>query len=180
MFRRVLIANRGEIAIRIVRACREEGIESVAVYSEADRESPHVRAADRAVLIGPAPSSESYLSTTALIAAARATSCDALHPGYGFLSENPALARACEQEGVAFIGPPAAIIERMGSKIAARETAQRAGVPAVRAAERVRQRDRTGADTDRRVAARARQRARSQPPRLRGMHVRQRRRFRGR
>ena len=131
MFRRVLIANRGEIAIRIVRACREEGIESVAVYSEADRESPHVRAADRAVLIGPAPSSESYLSTTAIIAAARATSCDALHPGYGFLSENPALARACEQEGVAFIGPPAAIIERMGSKIAARELMISAGVPVV-------------------------------------------------
>jgi acetyl-CoA carboxylase biotin carboxylase subunit len=131
MFRRVLIANRGEIAIRIVRACREEGIESVAVYSDADRDSPHVRAADRAVFIGPAPSSESYLSTPAIIGAARATSCDALHPGYGFLSENPAFARQCEQEGLVFIGPPAAIIERMGSKIAARELMMSAGVPVV-------------------------------------------------
>ena len=131
MFRRVLIANRGEIAIRIVRACREEGIESVAVYSDADRDSPHVRAADRAVCIGPAPSSESYLSTPAILAAARATSCDALHPGYGFLSENPAFARQCEQEGLVFIGPPAAIIERMGSKIAARELMMSAGVPVV-------------------------------------------------
>ena len=131
MFRRVLIANRGEIAIRIVRACREEGIESVAVYSDADRDSPHVRAADRAVRIGPAPSSESYLSTPAIIAAARATACDAVHPGYGFLSENPAFARQCEQEGLVFIGPPAAIIERMGSKIAARELMVSAGVPVV-------------------------------------------------
>ena len=131
MFRRVLIANRGEIAIRIVRACREEGIESVAVYSDADRDCPHVRAADRAVCIGPAPSSESYLSTAAILGAARSTSCDALHPGYGFLSENPAFARQCEQEGLVFIGPPAAIIERMGSKIAARELMVSAGVPVV-------------------------------------------------
>ena len=131
MFRRVLIANRGEIAIRIVRACREEGIESVAVYSDADRDSPHMRAADRAVFIGPAPSSESYLSTSAVLGAARSTSCDAVHPGYGFLSENPAFARQCEQEGLVFIGPPAAIIERMGSKIAARELMVSAGVPVV-------------------------------------------------
>ena len=131
MFRRLLIANRGEIAIRIARACREEGIESVAVYSEADRGAPHVRAADRAVFIGPAPATESYLSTSAIIDAARATACDAVHPGYGFLSENPAFARQCEQVGLTFVGPPADIIERMGSKIAARQLMISAGVPVV-------------------------------------------------
>jgi acetyl-CoA carboxylase biotin carboxylase subunit len=131
MFRRVLIANRGEIAIRIARACREERIESVAVFSEADRDAPHVRAADRAVCIGPAPSSQSYLSSSALLDAARATGCDAVHPGYGFVSENAAFARACDQAGLVFIGPPAAIIEQMGSKIAARQLMVAAGVPVV-------------------------------------------------
>jgi acetyl-CoA carboxylase biotin carboxylase subunit len=130
-FRRVLIANRGEIAIRIARACREGGIESVAVYSEADEESPHVRAADRAVLIGPAPSSQSYLSIPAILDAARSTACDAVHPGYGFLSENGTFARSCEQAGLVFVGPPAAVIERMGSKIAARALMIAAGVPVV-------------------------------------------------
>jgi acetyl-CoA carboxylase biotin carboxylase subunit len=131
MFRRVLIANRGEIAIRIARACREAGIESVAVFSEADRAAPHVRAADRAVCIGPAPSAQSYLSTAAILDAARATACDAVHPGYGFLSENAGFAKACERAGLVFIGPPAAIIEQMGSKIAARELMVAAGVPVV-------------------------------------------------
>ena len=129
--RRILIANRGEIAIRIARACREAGIESIAVYSDADAESPHVSAADRAICIGPAAPSESYLSIPALLAAAHAASADAVHPGYGFLSENARFARACESAGVTFIGPPAGVIEQMGSKIGARELMQRSGVPVV-------------------------------------------------
>ena len=131
MIRRVLIANRGEIAIRIARACREAGIESVAVYSEADKHSPHVRAADRAILIGPALSLHSYLSVPAILAAARSTACDAVHPGYGFLSENATFARECESAGLVFVGPPADVIERMGSKIAARALMLAAGVPVV-------------------------------------------------
>jgi acetyl-CoA/propionyl-CoA carboxylase biotin carboxyl carrier protein len=130
-FRRVLIANRGEIAVRIARACREAGLESVAVYSDADRDAPHVRAADRAVHIGPAPSAHSYLSIDAIIRAARGTAADAVHPGYGFLSENAAFATACEAAGLVFIGPPASVIERMGSKVAARELMTAAGVPVV-------------------------------------------------
>jgi acetyl-CoA carboxylase biotin carboxylase subunit len=129
--RRVLIANRGEIAIRIVRACREAGVETVAVYSEADAAAPHVAAADDAVAIGPAAPAESYLNIPALIAAARASACDAVHPGYGFLSERPAFARACEAAGLTFIGPTADTIERMGSKVGARELMSAAGVPVV-------------------------------------------------
>jgi 3-methylcrotonyl-CoA carboxylase alpha subunit len=129
--RRVLIANRGEIAVRIARACREAGIETVAVYSDADAGAPHVRAADRAVRIGAAAAIESYLSIEALIGAARATGADAVHPGYGFLSERAAFARACEDAQLVFIGPPADVIERMGSKIAARALMQSAGVPVV-------------------------------------------------
>jgi acetyl-CoA carboxylase biotin carboxylase subunit len=129
--RRVLIANRGEIAVRIIRACREAKIESVAVYSDADARAVHVREADRAVRIGPASPAESYLSIDALIEAARVTDSDAVHPGYGFLSERPAFARACEDAGLVFVGPPAAVIERMGSKIAARALMQSAGVPVV-------------------------------------------------
>ena len=129
--RRVLIANRGEIAIRIARACRESGIESVAVYSDADEGALHARAADLAVRIGPAAPSESYLSIPAILAAARSSRCDAVHPGYGFLSENAALARACEEAGLVFVGPPAAVIERMGSKLAARDLMVKAGVPVV-------------------------------------------------
>jgi acetyl-CoA carboxylase biotin carboxylase subunit len=131
MFRRVLIANRGEIAIRIARACREEQIESVAVFSDADRQAPHVRAADRAVFIGAAPPAQSYLSIPAIIDAARATGCDAVHPGYGFLSENADFARQCGQAGLVFVGPPAAVIAQMGSKIAARQLMISAGVPVV-------------------------------------------------
>jgi acetyl-CoA carboxylase biotin carboxylase subunit len=131
MFRRVLIANRGEIAIRIARACREEQIESVAVFSQVDRHAPHVRAADRAVFIGPAPPAQSYLSIPAIIEAARATACDAVHPGYGFLSENAEFARECVEAGLVFVGPPAAVIAQMGSKIAARQLMISAGVPVV-------------------------------------------------
>jgi acetyl-CoA carboxylase biotin carboxylase subunit len=129
--RRLLIANRGEIAVRIARACRELGIESVAVYSDADADGVHVRAADRAVRIGPASPADSYLSMPALIDAARQTSADALHPGYGFLSERSELPRACAAAGIVFVGPPAEVMEQMGSKIAARALMQDAGVPVV-------------------------------------------------
>jgi acetyl-CoA carboxylase biotin carboxylase subunit len=129
--RSLLIANRGEIAVRIARACREAGIESVAVYSDADAGALHVRAADRAVRLGPASPAESYLSIDALIDRARETGADAVHPGYGFLSEHAAFARACESAGLTFIGPPADVIERMGSKIGARDLMRSAGVPIV-------------------------------------------------
>jgi acetyl-CoA carboxylase biotin carboxylase subunit len=129
--RRVLVANRGEIAIRIIRACRESGIESVAVFSDADADAPHVKAADVSVRIGPASPADSYLSIAALIDAAKATGADAVHPGYGFLSENAAFARACADAGYVFIGPPGDVIERMGSKIAARALMIAAGVPVV-------------------------------------------------
>ena len=127
----ILIANRGEIAVRVIRACRELGMPSVAVFSEADARSPHVLLADRAVLIGPPSPAESYLSIPAILKAARETGADAIHPGYGFLSENPAFASACVEAGITFIGPPAAVIERLGSKIAARAIAEKAGVPVV-------------------------------------------------
>jgi acetyl-CoA carboxylase biotin carboxylase subunit len=128
---RVLIANRGEIAVRIARACREAGIASVAVYSDADRTALHTRAADRAVRIGPASPAESYLSVPAIMEAARKSGADAIHPGYGFLSERAELARACESAGIRFVGPPSDVIARMGSKIAARELMRGAGVPIV-------------------------------------------------
>jgi acetyl-CoA carboxylase, biotin carboxylase subunit len=130
-FTRVLIANRGEIALRIVRACHEEGLEAVAVYSEADRLSPHVRAADLAVPIGPPPAIDSYLNIGVLIAAARATGCGAIHPGYGFLAERPAFAEAVERAGIVFVGPPASAIRAMGDKTEARRRMQAAGVPIV-------------------------------------------------
>jgi acetyl-CoA carboxylase biotin carboxylase subunit len=129
--KRILVANRGEIAVRIIRACREAGLESVAVYSDADLEARHVLLADRALRIGPPPAAESYLNISALIAAARSAEADAVHPGYGFLSERAAFARACEEAGLTFIGPPARVIERMGSKIEARNLMIAAGVPVV-------------------------------------------------
>ncbi len=131
MFKKILIANRGEIAVRILRACREMGIDAVTVFSEADRASLHVRLAKEAYPIGPAPSRQSYLAIDKLLGVARHTGCDALHPGYGFLAENPNLARACTRAGVAFIGPSADAIERLGSKTAARQLAHQLGVPAV-------------------------------------------------
>jgi len=128
---RLLVANRGEIAVRVIRACRELGIESVAVYSDADARAQHVLVADRAVRLGPPPPTESYLSIPAVIEAARATGAQAVHPGYGFLSENPAFARACERTGLIFVGPPGDVMARMGSKIDARALMQSAGVPIV-------------------------------------------------
>src|SRR2546423_5366531 len=113
---RVLVANRGEIAVRIIRACHDEGLAAVAVYSEPDRLASHVRDADAAVLLGPAPSSESYLDIAKLIAAARATGCEAVHPGYGFLSERAAFAEACDEAGLPFGGPPAAAPPALGDK----------------------------------------------------------------
>jgi len=129
--KRVLVANRGEIACRIIRACREEGIEAVAVFSEADRFSPHVQAADVAVEIGPAPSAESYLHVERLLEAARRTGADAVHPGYGFLSERAHFAEAVEGAGLRFIGPPPAAIRAMGEKTEARRRMEAAGVPVV-------------------------------------------------
>ncbi|GER83034.1 3-methylcrotonoyl-CoA carboxylase subunit alpha [Thermogemmatispora aurantia] len=131
MFKKILIANRGEIARRIMATCREMGIRTVAVYSEADCQAPHVYEADEAYPIGPAPASESYLRIEAIIAAARQAGAEAIHPGYGFLSENPAFAEACQEAGLVFIGPPASAMRLMGSKIAARQVAQQVGVPTV-------------------------------------------------
>src|SRR6266571_2956645 len=131
MFTKILIANRGEIAVRIIRACRELGIQSAAVFSDVDRASLHVLLADEAYPIGPAPSRESYLRIDKLMDVARRTRCDAVHPGYGFLAENPALPRACADEGLTFIGPPADAMESLGSKTAGRQLARRADVPTV-------------------------------------------------
>ncbi len=129
MFNKVLVANRGEIALRIIRACRELGVQSVAVYSEADVDSMHVQLADEAVCIGPGPSKDSYLKPDRIIAAAEITGADAIHPGYGFLSENARFADICESSGIVFIGPSADVIRMMGDKATARATAVANGVP---------------------------------------------------
>jgi acetyl-CoA carboxylase, biotin carboxylase subunit len=131
MFKKILIANRGEIAVRVMRACREMDIATVAVYSDADRKALHVRYADEAYPIGPAPSTESYLRIDRVVDVARRSSAEAIHPGYGFLSENAQFARACQGAGIVFIGPPAAAMELMGSKTSSRQLLLRAGLPVV-------------------------------------------------
>ena len=131
MFNKILIANRGEIAVRIIRACRAMGIKTVAVYSTADRQALHTYLADEAVCIGPAPARDSYLNTTAILAAAQGTGADAIHPGYGFLSENSTFAKLCRDNDIVFIGPTPEVIDRMGNKSQARRTMMDAGVPVV-------------------------------------------------
>ena len=131
MFSRVLVANRGEIALRVVRALREMGIESVVAYSQADKDTRAVQEADIAVCIGPAPSAKSYLNFAAVIGAAVSRACQAVHPGYGFLSENSDFARACADNDLVFIGPSADVIDRMGEKSNAKQTMIAAGVPCV-------------------------------------------------
>lgn len=137
MFRKILIANRGEIALRIIRTCKELGIPTVAIYSTADRESLHVRFADEAVCIGPPPSKDSYLNIPAIMSAVEVTGADAVHPGYGFLSENERFASICAEYGVKFIGPSPEAIAAMGDKATAKETARKAGVPTVPGSEGV-------------------------------------------
>ena len=134
-FKKVLIANRGEIAVRVIRACRELGIRTVAVFSTADRSALHAQIADEAICIGPASSKESYLNMKAIIAACEVTGADAIHPGFGFLSENPVFARMCEKCGITFIGPRPESIEMLGDKACAKETMKKAGVPVVPGSE---------------------------------------------
>ena len=131
MFEKILIANRGEIALRIQRACREMGIKTVAVYSQADAEAKYVKLADEAVCIGPAPSTKSYLNIPAIISAAEVTDAQAIHPGYGFLSENADFAERVEKSGFTFIGPRADTIRLMGDKVSAKEAMRKAGVTCV-------------------------------------------------
>ncbi|MDF1516843.1 MAG: acetyl-CoA carboxylase biotin carboxylase subunit [Lutibacter sp.] len=135
MFKKILIANRGEIALRVIRTCREMGVKTVAVYSTADAESLHVRFADEAVCIGPPPSSESYLKMSAILAAAEITNADAIHPGYGFLSENAKFSKLCEEHGIKFIGATSDMISKMGDKASARATMKEAGVPTIPGSE---------------------------------------------
>ena len=131
MFSRVLVANRGEIAVRVIRALHELEIEAVAIYSTADKESMHVRLADRAVAVGPPPASQSYLNIPSVIAAATTTGCEAIHPGYGFLAENPAFVAACEDNELVFVGPTVEVMARMGDKVQAKAEMKRADVPLV-------------------------------------------------
>src|SRR6185312_10185160 len=131
MFSRVLVANRGEIAVRVIRALHELDVEAVAIYSTADKDALHVRAADQAICIGPPPAAESYLRMDNVIAAAVTTGCEAVHPGYGFLSENPAFVEACVDNEIVFVGPPADVMATMGDKISAKQTMRAAQVPTV-------------------------------------------------
>lgn len=135
--KRIFVANRGEIAARIIHACRKLGLESVVGVSAADRESMAARIADRAVCIGPAPAGESYLKMEAVVAAAKGSGCDALHPGYGFLSERGTFQRLCVAHGLKFVGPSAAAIEAMGDKLNARRTAEQLGIPTVPGTDQV-------------------------------------------
>ena len=137
MFKRILVANRGEIAVRITRACRELDIETVAVYSEADRESLHVKYADYAYPIGPAPSAQSYLAIDRIIEVAKKSGADAIHPGYGFLAENSKFAQRCQEDDIVFIGPSPQVIDQMGDKVKARQIMKSAGVPVVPGSEGV-------------------------------------------
>lgn len=129
MIKKLLIANRGEIAVRIIRACKELGVESVAVHSQADRDSLHVQLADEAYCIGPTSSKDSYLNFTNIMSVAMLTGCDAIHPGYGFLAENADFAELCRECNVTFVGPSPEAINKMGTKDVARETMREAGVP---------------------------------------------------
>lgn len=131
MFRRILIANRGEIAVRIIRTCREMNIETVAIYSTADREALHVKLATQTVCVGPAKASDSYLNMKNILTAALETGCDAIHPGFGFLSENSDFARLCEECGIVFIGPTAGVIDALGNKATARKLMMARNVPVV-------------------------------------------------
>src|SRR5262245_2173501 len=135
MFQRILVANRGEIALRVIRACRDLGIECIAVYSEADRDAPYLKFADEAICIGPAPSAESYLKIPRIISAAEIANVQAIHPGYGFLSENPHFAEICRACNIEFIGPPQEAMQRLGNKNEARKLAKSAGVPVVPGSE---------------------------------------------
>ncbi len=137
MFKKILISNRGEIAVRIIKACQELGIRTVAVYSEADRKSLHVQLADEAVLIGPAPAIESYLNMENIIRAAHQSSAEAIHPGYGFLAENPEFARLCEREKIVFIGPNSRALELVGDKVRSRQTMEKAGIPIIPGMKRI-------------------------------------------
>ena len=149
LFRKILVANRGEIAVRVIRACREMGIPTVAVFSDVDRAALHVMKADEAYHIGPAVASESYLNIGRILGVAKRSGADAVHPGYGFLSENAQFAKACGEAGVKFIGPPPSAMEAMGSKTRARQAADRTGLPrvpgSVRALESVAQAEQVAA-----------------------------------
>ncbi|MEJ2109054.1 MAG: biotin carboxylase N-terminal domain-containing protein, partial [Acidobacteriota bacterium] len=131
MLKKILVANRGEIALRVMRACREMGISTVAVFSEADRDSLFIKYADEACPIGPAAAVQSYLNIPVIIEKAKQSGCDAVHPGYGFLAENPKLASACRSEGIVFIGPSDRVLELLGNKVAARQEMRKAGVQVV-------------------------------------------------